>query len=283
MREEGSSNNAWDDEAVSGCDTEGEMDIDMLQFSSRGLRSFVVQVCGECCHGFEIGWVNSVRVVLYYDHIEIGKMSLRNTTVIPDGDDRVSIPEDHDYEHRVSIKHMGAFRAMFDDVLPKKSVAHQVEDTKPTTAALFVSPDGFGLKMRVNVARMPRMKCAVKMIRFSGNEISIVMNITNSSPLKLPFENDEVGDCQFVLKKGNRTVGDLLADFTIEPGESEFLFHGSIHDGVSGVVTLKGVKYKGEYDEESNWQHYVIRSFETEIDLGERRDEAVKDNEEEME
>ncbi|QYT01369.1 hypothetical protein H0G86_008412 [Trichoderma simmonsii] len=227
---------ALGEESDSASETGGEMDIDYLWLSSRSLSRLYFEVGGTVCPGFEIGWVNSIKVCLYYRHRLIGSMFLRDSSLIPNAKKYVKIEWDDDQNHEIDIRDMVAFKSLFDDIVPKKGADYSYDDKKRTTAALSVSPNGHVLTMSIDLGNMPRMKPEVKSVKFSGGRIEIRMEIVSLGPLRQPFE----GWSKFVLKKGEDIVGKLTGSFSIEPGTQEFSFDGTIRRGVAGMVTLQG-------------------------------------------
>ncbi|KAJ4859074.1 hypothetical protein T069G_07341 [Trichoderma breve] len=259
-----------DQESDATSETGGEMDIDYLWLSSRSLSRLYFEVGGTICPGFEIGWVNSIKVCLYYRHRLIGSMYLRDTPLIPNAKKYVKIEWDDDQEHEMDIRDMVGFKSLFDDIMPKKGADYSYDDKKRMTAALSVSPNGHVLTMSIDLGNMPRMRPEVKSVKLSGRYIEINMEIVSSSPLTQPFE----GASEFVIKKGEDTVGKLTGSFSIKPGTKEVSFNGTIRRGVSGMVTLQGDHFEHCLDHKT-WQSYIIKLFEVEIDM----DKAIIDYE----
>ncbi|KAL7781992.1 hypothetical protein V8C43DRAFT_297084 [Trichoderma afarasin] len=250
-----------DQESDAASEAGGEMDIDYLWLSSRSLSRLYFEVGGTVCPGFEIGWVNSINVCLYYRDRLVGSMVIADTPLMPNAKKYVKIEWDDDQKHEMYIRDMVAFKSLFDDIMPKKGADYSYDDKKRTTAALSVSPDGHVLTMSIDLGNMPRMRTEVKSVKFSGRHIEINMEIVSLSPLKQPFEFAS----KFVLKKGDDIVGKLRGLFSIEPGTQEVSFDGTIRRGVSGMVTLQGDHF--EHYDHKTWQSYIIKLFEVEIDM----------------
>ncbi|KAH0494345.1 hypothetical protein TgHK011_000967 [Trichoderma gracile] len=253
------------EESIVGCEPQGELDIWNLIIAGRGMRTFVFQLEGQCCPGFEIGWVNTVTTRFFYGHLEIGELTLKNTPVVPDSENCVMIPEDEECEEKVKIKSMVGFKSLFDRLMPKSGAAHWLDDdddeTK-TTAAMSVSADGHHLFLSIDLAKTPRITCQVRSVTISGKLINIKLENTSSSPIDIILPEH----CEFVLRQDGRTVGQLRGTFHIHSGVEYWTLSGDLEDGVSGMVLLKGVRCKEE-SIDVTWQQYVIRSFEAEINV----------------
>ncbi|KAK0766911.1 hypothetical protein N5P37_000641 [Trichoderma harzianum] len=260
-----SSSDASDQEDITDMlETGGELYIARFFISSQDSRSLRLDVEGTLCAGFDIGWVSTVRVRLYYRNILVGEITSPDTQMIPDSDNYVITKWRIDEEPIMHIKSMVGFKNFFCDIMPKENANNELDVRKQATAALRVSPSGHRLTMSINLANMPRMTTTIKRIRIFGEKIKITMILTNPSPVTLHAEVDS----EFVLKKGEDTVGHLAALFEIIPGENECVLAGNISPNVSGMVTLKGSSYE---DSDESWQQYVITLFEININM----DEAV--------
>lgn len=190
-------------------------------------------------------------------------MTFENTPVVPDGANFVTIPEGEYREDIVNIKSMVGFESFFDDLMPKSGAAHWLdEDERKTTAAMSVSPDGHHLALTIDLAKPPRIKCEVRSLTISDNRININMRNTSSGPINMVLD----ADCEFVLLQDKKTVGNLLGMFNIHSGTEDWVVNGTIQDGVSGVVLLKGVRYR-EHFADNTWYQYFIQSFEVEINV----------------
>ncbi|OPB42417.1 hypothetical protein A0O28_0035340 [Trichoderma guizhouense] len=260
-----SSSDASDQEDITDMlETGGELDIARFFISSQDSRSLRLDVEGTLCAGFDIGWVSTVRVRLYYRNILVGEITSPDTQMIPDSDNYVITKWRIDEEPIMRIKSMVGFKNFFCDIMPKEDANDELDVQKRATAALRVSPSGHRLTMSVNLANMPRMTTTITSLRIFGEKVRIIMNLTNPSPVTLHAEVES----EFVLKKGKDTVGHLDALFEIIPGVHQCVFAGTISPKVSGMVTLKGSSYE---DPDESWQQYVITLFEVNINL----DEAV--------
>ncbi|KAF3069574.1 hypothetical protein CFAM422_007079 [Trichoderma lentiforme] len=240
----------------------GEMDIDYFLISSPSLTSFYLEVGGKICAGFDIGWVSAVRIRLYHRTILVGEVTSPETALIPDSNNYVKTEWDDIRKLLVPIKNMVAFRNFFAEIMPRASANDEPNVKKQPTAALEVSPNGHRLTMSIDLANMPRMSTKVNSLEISHDKININMTITNPSPLSLWFEVN----CNFVLKKGQDIIGELMAPFDIKPGEEVCVFVGTIRPRTSGMVTIKGEKYE---DVDYSWQQYIMKLFEVEINLDE--------------
>ncbi|KAL6801879.1 hypothetical protein J3E68DRAFT_447787 [Trichoderma sp. SZMC 28012] len=244
----------------------GEMDIDHFVIGGCGsLTRCYLEVGGTVCTGFDIGWVSTLKIRLYYYNTLVGEITSPNMPVIPDSDNywKTEWPENAD-PTTMRIKSMVGFKNFFCDIMPKEDPDNERGLQKDHTATLRVSPSGHRLTISIDLARMPRMRTTIKSLKISGKQIKISMIITNPSPLTLEADPS----CFFTLKKGQDTIGELSAIFEISPGETECLFQGTIRRGVSGVVTLKGSHYES-FEMDETWQQHVIKLFEVEINLDE--------------
>ncbi|UKZ80534.1 hypothetical protein TrVFT333_008295 [Trichoderma virens FT-333] len=261
MSEAGSSCDASDRESIALSETGGEMDINHFLISTRGYRGLYLEVGGTVCPGFEIGWVNSLRIRLYHRNILVGEMTCQDQPMMPDSNNYVITEWDESDEPEMRIKSMVGLKNFFGDVLPNSSANNKRDAQKQPTAALRVSSSGHWLAMSIDLANMPRMSATVDEFTTFGDKIEITMTITNPSPLTLRFD----GSSEFVLKKGKDIIGELWASFQILPGEKECVFKGIFKPEVSGMVTLEGSNFE---DMDRTWQQYVIKLFKVEIDLG---------------
>lgn len=198
----------------------------------------------------------------------IGETTIKDIPIIPDYDNCVTIEWDDLHENLVEIQNMVGFRSFFDDLMPKKGADLGLDDKKTITAALSVTPTGHQLTMSIDLANVSKIKCSLKGLNISGNEIAIILQLTNTSPFQLSFGRT----CDFVLRKDQETVGNLSGDFQIDSGEYICTLNGTIENGVSGMVTLRGSKFN-DYDD--SWQQYVIRLFETEINVDRKTTERT--------
>ncbi|KAL6871159.1 hypothetical protein J3F83DRAFT_772872 [Trichoderma novae-zelandiae] len=244
------------------------MDIDMLEFSSRTLRSFICEVGGTVCPGFEIGWVSSVVLRLFYGHTLLGEATIPDLAIIPDrGINYVSITTLHLEQNglafdamEIEIQNMTAFKSLFDDIMPRTGPDHGIHNTKRTTADLSVSQNGHQLTMAIDLANMPRMRCSVISINVTGKKINMAVLITNLSPIRLGCS----GWCAFVLLKGQKVIGWLGSRYSIKGGEQVYTFVGTIEEGVSGMAILKG----DVHDKcDKTWKRHVLGLFEVQVDL----------------
>ncbi|KAK1245291.1 hypothetical protein MKX08_004920 [Trichoderma sp. CBMAI-0020] len=254
---------------------EGSMSIDRLFIVSRSLTAFYVEIEGKVDPGFEIGWVTAVKACLKYGNTLIGKIVARNMPMILDDEHNMKTNWNEATESEVEIESMRAFKAFLQGVMPTKDVDTQMDSQDTTTADLSVTRNGHTLTISMDLSYMTRMRATVTNLRIHGQEISITMKITNLSPLELLFEYGV-----FILKKGQKTVGEVTGSLEIVPGEFEVNLDGKIQNGVSGVVTLKGDHFE---DCDDSWQQYAIKLFEVGVnldglDLDDHHDAAVDDD-----
>jgi hypothetical protein len=113
--------------------------------------------------------------------------------------------------------------------------------------------------MSIDLSRMAKMIPTVTSVKIVDTKISITVEITNLSSLKLLFEEGT-----FTLNKGQRIIGMLNGFLDIVPGKFAVEFDGEMQKGVSGIATLKGHFYE---DMDMSWQEDAIKLFEVEVNL----------------
>ncbi|KAL7937491.1 hypothetical protein V8C35DRAFT_331236 [Trichoderma chlorosporum] len=235
--------------------------IGWLWFTNPSKKSSGVDIRISIGPEFDIGWVNSVAVSIFYGNNFIGEVTQEDTFVL-------SVEHDDTYDiclKNFGIQDMIVFKKFIQTIMPNAKKKLQ-SSSRESLAILQLTEKGHKLAVEINLSG--GFETTVDEVQRTGRSIKIRIEISNKPHVEIWFER-----VRFSLEKDGENLALLTGTFNVEAADGEsrgYTFEGTLYgdEELSGKAKLRGYDLT-EY--ENTWFYHALLEFETEVNL----DEAV--------